>query len=190
MACSTPLTDATYKMPPSSIGAERTELPARNCQTARSGDRAGCCPCPPVRALSLSSVGQSPWSLDLAVSVVINSGRERTVIDLLQVCDAKAELTSRCNMSWLAEEQVLRRVTIKVITVCCDAVRIVLPQGRCAPFAALRFNGLQFDGVQCDWIGCYEENAGLIDEILNLGQRSAMPYLTHAVHDMQDSLRA
>ncbi len=98
------------------------------------------------------------------------------VIDLLQVCDAKAELPSRCNMSWLAEEQVFRRVMIKVIIVCCDVVRIVLPQGRYAPFAALRFNGLQFDGVQCDWIRCYEENAGLIDEILDLGERAAVPY--------------
>ena len=78
---------------------------------------------------------------------------------------------------------------IKVIVVCGDAVRIALPQGRRAPFAALLFNRLQFDGVQSDWIRCCEQNAGLIDEILDLGQRSAMPYLTHAVHDMQHSLR-
>src|SRR6266705_825569 len=106
MAWSTPLTDVTYKMPSSRIGAERTELPVRNCQTARSGDRTGCCPCPPVRALSLSSVGQSPGALGLAVSVVINSSREGTVIDLLQICDAKAKFSSSGNVSWLAEIQV------------------------------------------------------------------------------------
>src|SRR5258705_255305 len=142
MACSTPLSEVTYKMPPSRIGAERTELPARNCQTARSGGRAGRCPWAPVRELSLSSVGQSPGALDLAVSVVINSSRQDTVIDLLQVCDAQAELSSRCHMSWLAKEQIFRRVMIKVIIVFCDAVRVVSPQGRCAPFAAFRFNGL------------------------------------------------
>src|SRR6266496_3613125 len=107
MAWSIPLTDATYKTPSSRIGAERTELPVRNCQTARSGEGTRCCPCPPVRALSFSSVGQSPGALVLAVSVVINSGREATVIDLLQVCDAKAELSSRCNVSGLPEKQIL-----------------------------------------------------------------------------------
>jgi hypothetical protein len=72
----------------------------------------------------------------------MNSGRELVVIDLLQVRDAKAELSGCCNVSGLAEEQVFRRVMIKVMTVCCDAFRIVLPQGGCALFTALLFDGL------------------------------------------------
>src|SRR5882672_447135 len=135
--------------------------------------------------MSLSSVGQSPGSLGLAVSVVMNSAREWTVIDLLQVSDTKAEFPSRCYMSRLTEEQVFRGVVKKLIVACCDAVGIVLPQGRCTSFAALLFKGLQFDGIESDWIRCRQENAGLIDEILDLGERPAVPYLPHAVHNMQ-----
>ena len=66
-----------------------------------------------------------------------------TMIDLLQICDAKTEFPRRCNVSWLAKEQIFGRVVIKIIVVCGDAVRIVLPHGRRTPFAALLFNRLQ-----------------------------------------------
>jgi hypothetical protein len=77
--------------------------------------------------LSLSSVGQSK-DLSLGVSVIIYSGREDTVIYLLEISDAETELPGCCDMSWLAEEQVFRRVTIKFPTVFSNAIRIVLPQ--------------------------------------------------------------
>src|SRR5215475_13590513 len=139
-------------MPPSSIGADRTDPPARYCQRALPGDLAGFCPCPPLRALSFSSVGQSARALDFAVSVVINSSREPAVIDLLGVSYAKPELSCRRNMSWLAEKQVFRCVMVELAVVCCDAVCIVVPQGRRASLTALRLNVLQFDRVHRNWV--------------------------------------
>src|SRR5437899_2471253 len=77
MACSAPTTEVTYKLPSLRIGAERTEPPARNCHTALSGERAGYGFWPPLRALSLSSVGQSPAGLELTVSLIIKIQRAR-----------------------------------------------------------------------------------------------------------------
>ena len=39
IACTNPLTVATYNNPSAKMGAERTALPDRNCQAAFSGDR-------------------------------------------------------------------------------------------------------------------------------------------------------
>lgn len=111
------------------------------------------------------------------------------MIDLLQVCDAKAEFPSRCDVSGLAEEQVFRGVVIVVLAFGSNTFRVVQPQGRRSAFATRFFNGLQFDGIHSDWVGRHQESAGWIDEILNLRERPAMPYLTHAVHDMQHGFR-
>src|SRR2546423_5338033 len=71
MACTAPATEVTYNLPSLRTGAERNELPARNCHNAFSGERAAYGFCPPLRALSLSSVGQSSGGLELPGSMII-----------------------------------------------------------------------------------------------------------------------
>ena len=110
------------------------------------------------------------------------------MIDLLQVGGTKPEVPRRRNVSWLAIEQVLRGVVMKFVIVRSDALGIVLPQRRCAPLPPRLFNCLQFDRVHGDRIRRYQENAGLIDKVLHLGERTAVPHLPHAVHDMQRRL--
>ena len=110
------------------------------------------------------------------------------MIDLLQIGDTKPEVPGRRNVSWLAIEQILRGVVMKFVIVCSDALGIVLPQRRCAPLPPRLFNCRQFDGVHGDGIRGYKESAGLIDKVLHLGERTAVPHLPHTVHDMQHGL--
>src|ERR1700739_4443501 len=70
IACSAPLTEATYKIPSRSTGADRTALPARYCQAAFSGKCNLIGPWPPVRALSPSKVGQLLRDAGVAVCVI------------------------------------------------------------------------------------------------------------------------
>src|SRR5690349_15257908 len=99
----------------------------RNCQTAFSGACTGRRPCPPIRALSPSSVGQSREDFSFAVCVVI-SGSENTVINLLQVGDSQAEFPGRRNVPRLPEKQILGGIVKEDVAVGGDAGRIVLPQ--------------------------------------------------------------
>ena len=114
-----------------------------------------------------------------------DSDREDTMIDLFQIRDSKPKVTGRRNVSGLAIEQVLRGVAMKFLGVGGNAIRIVLTQRRRTPLAPRLFNRLQFDRVHRDRICRRQQNAGLIDKVLHLGERTAMPYLPHAVHDMQ-----
>ena len=71
-------------------------------------------------------MGQSPGAVGLAVSLIIRSGRQETVIDPFDVSDAQAELSRGRDVSWLAEKQVLRSVVKKIPVIACDALRIVV----------------------------------------------------------------
>src|SRR5579871_6567725 len=177
---------ATYSSPSLSNGAERT-APPRSCQTAFSGERARCCPCPHVRALSPSSVGQSRRELGRVVAVVVMSAMEseKTMVDLLQVADAEAEFSGRRNVSRLPKEQILRSVVKKNVGIRGDAAGIVFPHRRGAVFATFLLDRLQFNRVHRNRVRRNHQDPRLVDEILDLRERAAMPNLPHAVHDMQ-----
>src|SRR5947208_14625469 len=59
MAYRPPDRDATYRVPPRKIGAERTELPTWSCQRARLVAFSARIPSPPVREESQRSATQS-----------------------------------------------------------------------------------------------------------------------------------
>src|SRR2546423_10703597 len=65
MACRPPDRDATYRVSPRKIGAERTEFPTWSRQRARLGARSAWIPSPPVREESQRSVTQSFAVLEL-----------------------------------------------------------------------------------------------------------------------------
>ncbi|SRR6476620_7539577 len=109
------------------------------------------------------------------------------MVNLLQLGDTKAQLPCRCNVSWLTEKQIFRRIVKEYPAVWRDAFWIVLPQGRNATFMPLLFDCLEFDGVHGDGIGSDQEHSRLIDKVLHLCERPAMPHLPHAVHDVQYS---
>ncbi len=111
------------------------------------------------------------------------------MIDAVEVSDAQAQLSRGRDMSGPAIEQVLFWIVVKLLTVAGDAVGIVLPDGRYAFFAPLLFDGLQFDRVDRHRVGTEVENSRLIDKILDLSQRASVPYLAHAIHDVQYRFR-
>ena len=78
---------------------------------------------------------------------------------------------------------------IELFAIAGDALGILLPQRWSSLVLTLLFNRLQFDGIHCHRIRRHQQNAALIDEILNLGQRATVPYLSHAIHDVQHRLR-
>ena len=107
------------------------------------------------------------------------------MVNLLEIGNAETELPRRCNMSGLAEEQILGGIVKKNPIVRREAARIVLPQGWGAAFTAFLFNRLQFNRVHSYGVRRDQENSRLLDESLDLGKRPAMPYLPHSVHNVQ-----
>src|SRR6476620_2644171 len=110
------------------------------------------------------------------------------MINLLQIESTEAELSCGCNVSWLAEEQILGGIAEKDPAVRGDTARIVLPQGWRTAFTTFLFNRLEFNGVKSHRVGRDQENSRLIYKILHLCERATMPDLSHAIHDMQHSL--
>jgi len=49
------------------------------------------------------------------------------MIDLLQICDSKAEFPGGCDVSRLSEEQIPGGIVKEHIAIRCDTARVVLP---------------------------------------------------------------
>lgn len=112
------------------------------------------------------------------------------MLDLLQVGDTEAQFSRGCDVSRLAEEQILSGIVKENVRIGCDAGGIVLPQGRSAVFAAFLFDRFQFNRVHRYRIGTNDQYPGLLDKVLDLRERPAMPNHSHAVHDVKNGFRA
>src|SRR5271157_2527873 len=110
-----------------------------------------------------------------------------TMIDPLEVRDAKPQFSRRRDMAGLTVKQILARIVVELFPVCRDARRIAFPDGRRPLLTPLLLNGLQLNGVHRHGICSYQEESRRINELLDLCQRSSMPDLAGAIHDVQDS---
>src|SRR6266850_309696 len=113
-----------------------------------------------------------------------------TMIDLLEIRDAKPQLSGRRDMSGLTVKQILAGIVVELFRVCRNALRIAFPDGWRSLLTPFFLNGLQFNGVHRHGICSYQEEPRWIDELLGLRQRSSMPDLAGAIHDVQNSFRA
>src|SRR5437879_12464359 len=103
------------------------------------------------------------------------------MIDLLQVCDAQSQLAGRGDVSRLPKEEILGGIVVKLVTVRRDGFRIVFPDRRRPLFPPFLFDQLQLDRVHRHRVGTNQKQPGLVDEILDWSERSAMTYLADAI---------